>query len=233
MDNPQENRINVSIIVPVFNEAGSVSILYDRIKDALKTTARTHEIIFVDDGSTDNSSEVLKKIAAMDGDARVFTFQSNRGQVKALEKGFQEARGGIIVTIDGDLQNDPADIPKLISKLEEGYDLVCGWRSRRAASIFKVLKSKLGNYIFGKIANLRLHDMSCTLRAYRKDILRGFTARERHEIGFIPYLLSKRTSKITEVKVRDNKRISGKSKYGFLSTTIEVIRCYMKLNRGR
>jgi len=224
----QTEQISLSIIIPIFNEEGSITILYSRIKEVLITLGRKNEIIFVDDGSTDTSKNILKDLAAADKSVKVFTFESNKGQAKALEKGFREAQGDIIVTIDGDLQNDPAYIPKLISKLEEGYDLVCGWRSPRLDSGPKILKSKIGNYILSKAMSAKLHDMSCTLRAYRKNILQGLVLKDRHEIGFIPYILSRRTSKITEVKVRHNKRIAGKSKYNFLSTMLGTIRCHLR-----
>lgn len=197
----------------------------------LKTLGMKNEIIFIDDGSTDDSNKILNNIVAVDETVKIFTFESNKGQGKALEKGFQEAQGEIIITIDGDLQNDPADIPKLISKLEEGYDLVCSWRFRRLDAWPTILKSKIGNYIMNRIMSTKLHDMSCTLRAYKKDIVKGLILNDRHEVGFIPYILSKRTSRIAEVKVKHNRRIFGKSKYSFLSTMISVVKSYIKLRK--
>ncbi|OGW75962.1 MAG: hypothetical protein A2Z72_04675 [Omnitrophica bacterium RBG_13_46_9] len=225
-------QIKLSIIVPIFNEEKSILILYNKIRETLKTFDVKSEIIFVDDGSTDSSCKVLRYLSKLRSDIRFFEFNLNKGQHKAIEKGFHEAQGEVVVTIDGDLQEEPRDISKLIAKLDEGFDVVCGWRSVRKDSWLKVLKSKIGNYLHRKITKLELHDMSCTMRAYRKSLVKNLILQEKYEVGFIPYILSKYTKRITEVKIKHHKRAFGKSKYGLLATTIGTIRCFIKLILG-
>lgn len=223
--------IDVSIVIPVFNEEQAIQLLYDKLKNILEAFGRESEIIFVDDGSKDRSYEILKQLAGIDKNVRVFRFDSNNGQCKVLEKGFHEARAETVVTMDGDLQNDPADIPKLITKLNEGFDVVCGWRRSRKDPWPKVLKSKAGNYLQRKITKINLHDISCTMRAYRKNIVKDIILKNRYDIGLIPYILSKRTNKITEVEIGHYKRLFGRSKYGFFSSCFGAICNYVRLIR--
>ncbi len=225
----KKDKIKISIVITIFNEKESINILYNQIKESIKLFGNGVEIIFVDDGSTDGSSEILKGISERDEAVRIFKFLSNKGQHKAMEAGFKEAEGEIVITMDGDLQNDPRDIPALISKLNEGYDVVCGWRTDRKDPKRIILKSKIANYLQRKITRMNLHDMSCSLRAYRGSIVKGLILKERYDVCLLPYILSKNTKAITEIKIRHNKRIFGKSKYNFFSISAGVIRCYLRL----
>jgi len=224
-----QNQIELSIIIPVFNEEMSILILYTKIEEVLCKLKYRSEIIFIDDGSTDSSGEILKYLCKLDENVRLFGFNSNRGQHKAIEKGFLEARGEIIVTLDGDLQNNPYDIPKLIAKLDEGFDIVCGWRSHRKDPWQKKLKSIIGNYLQRKITKIDLHDMSCSMRAYKKAIIKNLSFRHKYEVGLLPYIISKYTNKITEVKINHHARSYGKSKYDFFQTSLGTILYYLKL----
>jgi len=224
--------IRVSVIVPVFNEEESVAILHEKLRRALQPAFQAgYEIVFVDDGSTDRTPQILENLPRSNSAEVVRTVRigSRAGQHKAIERGFQEARGDIIVTIDADLQNDPADIPGLISKLNEGYDLVCGWRYRRDDGWAKTFKSRLGNFIQRKITKVQLHDMSCTLRAYRRNVIEGVTLNRVHDIGLIPLMISSRTARIAEVKVQHSRRRQGQSKYGFWSTFFGACFCFMSI----
>ena len=222
-------RPEFSIIIPVFNEKDSLDCLYREIKHSLITHEGKYEIVFINDGSQDGSQDVLDRLAALDALVSVFSSSFNQGQHKALEKGFLKARGKIIITLDADLQNDPCDIPLLLNKINEGFDLVCGWRDLRIDSWHKILKSKIGNFIQRKITKIKLHDMSCSLRAYKRNIVQGLFLNEKHEVGFIPYLLSQRTNKIIEVKINHRKRSFGKAKYPFFSTSFGVSIYYIRL----
>ena len=224
----KESDIKLSIIIPVFNEEATINLLYEKIKEVMENHYKyNYEVIFIDDGSTDSSYKILKEISALDKNIKVFKFLSNKGQHKAIESGFQEARGEFIITMDGDMQNDPCDIPNLILKLEEGFEVVCGWRKYREDTWGKIIKSRIGNYIQSRITKIKLHDMACAMRGYRRYIVKGLTLKSRSEIGLIPYILSKRTNKITEVEVLHHRRQWGKSKYGFFSTMMGVTFCYM------
>jgi glycosyltransferase involved in cell wall biosynthesis len=225
----ENSHIDISIVIPIFNEEKAIQILYDKIKNMLKVSGKESEIIFVDDGSRDGSYEILKQLADIDKSVRVFRFDSNKGKCKGLEKGFHEARAEVIVTMDGDLQNDPDDIPKLISKLNEGSDVVCGWRWSRKDPWHKVLKSKIGNYVQRKITKIKLHDISCPMQAYKRGIVKDIIFQNRYDDFFLPFILSKYTNRITEVKIRHYQRPFGKSKYSFLTTSLEVVRNYIKL----
>lgn len=228
-----KNKIELSVIVPIYNEEDSIEFLYVDIKKTLATIVRKSEIIFVDDGSSDKSGKILSSLGEKDKDVKLFKFILNKGQHKAIEKGFREAKGDIIVTIDGDLQNDPSDIPKLIAKLNEGFDVVCGWRSARKDPFLKIIKSRFGNFFQSKITKLRLRDMSCTMRAYKKKSVKNLVLKHKYEIGLLPYILSKRTNKITEIKIKHHERIFGKSKYNLLPTIMGTVFCYFKLVRSK
>ncbi len=223
----------LSIVIPVFNEEASLVPLYGKIKDVFSSYNRSLEIILVDDGSTDGSSAVLAQLASLDGRIKIVSFETNRGQHKAFMAGFQKAEGQIIVTLDSDLQDEPEEIFKLLAKMEDGFDLVCGWRWMRNDSWHKVLKSNIANFFQRRITKISLHDMGCSLRAYRSELAKKICLRHRHEVGFIPYFLSCFTDKITEVKVKHNKRVFGKSKYHVLSQTVGVLFCYLKVMHGR
>ncbi len=225
--------LNISVVVPVYNEAECLRDLYDQIREALTIYAGESEIIFVDDGSRDDSPTILQELASADQRVRVIFFDRNQGQHKALQIGLTEASNDIIISLDADLQNDPQDIPLLIDKLQQGYDLVCGWRWQRQDPWPIVFKSRLGNFLQQRITGVPLHDMSCTLRAYRKPVLKGLVLRDRYEIGLIPFFISQRTDKITEIKVRHHPRAAGKSKYSFSGTFFKCTYNYLKCIRRR
>lgn len=214
--------MDVSIVVPVFNEAQSLPILQDKIVEAMAASERDWEILFVDDGSKDDSFAVLEQLAAEDPDhIRVLSFRRNFGQTTAIAAGIDHSIGDVIVMIDADLQNDPGDIPMLLDKLDEGYDLVSGWRiSRKDTFITRTLPSKIANGLISYVTGVKLHDYGCSLKAYRREVLTGFRLYgEMHR--FIPAYASSVGAKIIEVPVRHHPRKFGKAKYG-LERTLKV-----------
>ncbi len=214
----------ISIVVPVYNEEENVPILYDRLKEVLEKIPYDYEIIFVDDGSIDRTREILEEIASKDKKVKVIEFARNFGQTPAMMAGMDYATGDVIVTMDGDLQNDPEDIPRLLEKIEEGYDVVSGWRkNRQDAAISRKLPSKIANWLIGKMTGVKIHDYGCTLKAYRSDVIKKVRLYgELHR--FIPALASTVTSvsRIIEIPVKHHPRIYGKSKYG-ISRTFKVL----------
>ena len=211
----------VSVVVPLLNEQDNIEPLYEQITLTLDDRYK-YEIIFIDDGSSDNSFAILSKLQKTDNKVRVIRFRKNFGQTAALSAGFSHTRGEIIIAIDGDLQNDPADIPKLIDKLEEGFDVVSGWRKKRHDKfITRLLPSKIANWLISKITGVKLHDYGCTLKAYRKEILAETKLYgEMHR--FIPALASWSGAIIAEIQVNHRPRTSGKAKYG-LERTMKVL----------
>jgi glycosyltransferase involved in cell wall biosynthesis len=214
--------MDVSVIVPVYNERDNLRTLHREIVDSLSATRRSYEIIYVDDGSTDGSREILRSIHGEDCDVRVLTLRKNFGQTAALAAGFEYARGDVVVTIDGDLQNDPVDIPRLLEKIDEGYDLVTGWRKRRRDAFWlRRVPSLAANWIIRMTTNVRVHDYGCMLKAYRRDIARGLRLYgEMHR--FIPAIAGDLGASICEIVVNHRPRIHGRSKYG-LSRTLRVV----------
>ena len=216
-----DQSTEVSVVVPLLNEQDNISPLYEQITQAL-TDKYNYEIIFVDDGSSDNSFAVLSRLQKADSKIRVIRFRKNFGQTASLSAGFTHARGNIIVAIDADLQNDPADIPKMIDKLEEGFDVVSGWRKKRHDKVLtRLLPSKIANWLISKITGVKLHDYGCTLKAYRKEILAETKLYgEMHR--FIPALASWSGARIAEMVVNHRPRTSGTAKYG-LERTLKVL----------
>jgi glycosyltransferase involved in cell wall biosynthesis len=213
----------LSLIVPVYNEEQNLLLLYDAVVAALKPIKKDWELILVDDGSRDKSIEVLKQIASKDKKrVRVVQFRRNFGQTAAIAAGIDYASGEIIVLLDADLQNDPADIPMLIAKLDEGYDLVSGWRKeRKDNAITRNLPSHVANWLISQVTGVHLHDYGCTLKAYRKEALAGFRLYgEMHR--FIPVFAHSVGARITELPVHHHARQFGKSKVG-LERTIKVL----------
>jgi len=205
---------DVSIVVPVYNEEDNLRPLADQIVEAMRGTGKSYECILVDDGSDDGSAEVIAGLCGGDRRFRGVYFRRNFGQTAALTAGFDHARGRIVITADADLQNDPADIPMLIEKIGEGYDLVSGWRKDRKDSWIRNLPSFIANKMISSMTKVRIHDSGCTLKAYRREILEDLHLYgEMHR--FIPALASWRGVRILEVPVRHHARRSGKSKYGF------------------
>lgn len=206
--------VYLSIVVPLYNEAASVEKLLAAL---LKVTERfdfDHEIIFVDDGSTDETWAVIERLKQCTPQLRAIKFRRNYGQTNAMVAGFDYASGEIIVTMDGDLQNDPSDIPNLLGQIEEGYDIVSGWRKDRKDSFFRVFPSRIANAIISVTTGVRLHDYGCSLKAYRAECIKSLEAYgEMHR--FFPALLSMTGAQVTEVLVKHHRRKYGVSKYGY------------------
>jgi glycosyltransferase involved in cell wall biosynthesis len=207
----------ISVVVPLLDEQDNIGLLYEQITQTL-AGRYSFEIIFIDDGSTDESFAVLEKLHKADAKVRVIRFRRNFGQTAALAAGFAHARGRIIVAMDADLQNDPADIPKMISKLDEGYDVVSGWRKKRHdKALTRLLPSKIANWLISRITGVKLHDYGCTLKAYRYEVLAETKLYgEMHR--FIPALASWSGAKIAEMVVNHRPRTAGAGKYGLART---------------
>lgn len=214
--------MNFSIVVPIYNEEDNIAELYRSITTSLDGYDTEYEIIMVDDGSADGSFKALTTIAAADRRVRVIRFRRNFGQTAAMSAGFDAATGDIIIPMDGDLQNDPADIPRLIQKLNEGFDVVSGWRSdRKDTFITRKIPSMLANALISRMTNVHLHDYGCTLKAYRREVLDGINLYgEMHR--FVPALASQVGAKVTEIPVNHRPRLHGTSKYG-ISRTLRVV----------
>jgi glycosyltransferase involved in cell wall biosynthesis len=217
-----QNCPEISIVVPLYNEEESVGPLYHAIADATANIGKTVEFLFVDDGSRDSTFCTARKIAASDSRLRVVKFRRNYGQTPAMAAGIDLARGDIIVTMDGDLQNDPADIPGLISKIAEGYDIVVGWRyNRRDKLISRKIPSRIANWLIGKVTGVPIKDNGCSLKAFRSDVIKHVPLySEMHR--FIPAMTSIAGTRIAEIKVNHHARRFGESKYG-LSRTYKVL----------
>ncbi len=216
------DRPDLSIVVPVYNEVESIPHLVEAIASTMQDTGISYELVCVDDGSKDGSSELLRQFAQDRGNMRAVLLRRNYGQTAAMSAGFHHARGKIIVTLDGDLQNDPADIPMLMGKLDEGYDLVSGWRKQRQdAALTRLLPSKIANWLIGKVTGVSLHDYGCSLKAYRSELVNDMNLYgELHR--FLPALAFIEGARITELPVRHHARRFGHSKYG-LSRTFRVL----------
>ena len=204
----------ISIVVPVYNEEDSLLPLYEQIKRVCKSLRRPYEIVFTDDGSRDRTFELLKEIHEQDPLVKVIRFRRNFGQTAAMVAGFRYARGGIIVSMDGDMQNDPADIPLLLQKLDEGFDVVCGWRRNRHDRFWtRRLPSVVANWIIGHVTGVRIHDNGCSLKAYRSSIIKRVPLYgEMHR--FIPAMATQADARVAELVVNHHPRSFGKSKYG-------------------
>jgi glycosyltransferase involved in cell wall biosynthesis len=213
----------ISVVVPVLNEEGSVEKLSGQIVDVMERSGRSFEILFVDDGSSDRTLEILKAAHSRDGRVKVLSFRKNFGQTAALAAGFDYALGEIVVTIDGDLQNDPEDIPRLVDKVEEGYDLVSGWRRKRRDPFFsRRLPSLIANWLISQITGVKLHDYGCTLKAFRHDVVKNVSLYgEMHR--FIPAIASGMGVSVAEIPVNHYPRLTGKSKYGIFRTVKVVL----------
>jgi len=211
----------LSVVVPLLDEEGNLPSLYEQITRALAGRYE-YELIFIDDGSTDGSFEILKGFQAADQRVRVIRFRRNFGQTAALSAGFAYSKGEVVVALDGDLQNDPADIPKLLAKLDEGFDVVSGWRRKRHDNALKrLLPSKIANWLISRITGVRLHDYGCTLKAYRREVLAEMRLYgEMHR--FIPALASWSGARIAECVVNHRPRTAGVAKYG-LARTFKVV----------
>jgi glycosyltransferase involved in cell wall biosynthesis len=215
--------MNLSLVIPVFNEQDNLPLLFDAIYQTMNSLGRPWEAVLVDDGSEDKSLSILRDYAGKDPEhIRVVSFRRNYGQTAAIAAGLDYSQGEIIVLLDADMQNDPADIPMLLARLDEGYDLVSGWRKSRKDNAFtRNFPSMIANWVISKVTGVYLHDYGCTLKAYRRDVLEGFRLYgEMHR--FIPVYASSVGAKITEVVVSHHPRKFGKTKYG-LERTAKVI----------
>jgi glycosyltransferase involved in cell wall biosynthesis len=209
----------ISVIIPVCNEEDNVDELYARLAEVLLSDDT--EFIFVDDGSTDGTRDRLRDLATSDSRVRVIAFRRNFGQTAALSAGIDHSRGRIIVPIDGDMQNDPRDIPRLLAKLNEGYDVVSGWRINRKDAFHRRLPSVLANRLISRISGVRLHDYGCSLKAYRKSVLRDVRLYgEMHR--FVPIYASWQGARVAELPVNHYPRTRGKSHYG-IERTLKVV----------
>ncbi len=215
--------LDLSIVMPVYNEAGNLPALHAELTAALQPLGRSYEIVAVEDGSSDDSLEVLRRLQADDPHLRIVRFRRNFGQTAAFAAGFDHARGRVVVTIDADGQNDPADIPRLLAVMEEGdYDIVSGWRrERQEPFITRRLPSIVANRLISRTTGIRLHDYGCSLKAYRAEVVKNV-----HLYGdlhrFIPALAGWMGVRVAEVEVNDRQRVYGKSHYG-LSRTVRVL----------
>lgn len=212
----------LSVVIPLLNEEENIPLLYDELKGVLETLKEDYEILFVDDGSTDRSLELLRNLQANDDHVVVINFRKNFGQTAAMAAGFDYANGDVIITMDGDLQNDPHDIPLMLEKIKAGNDVVTGWRfDRQDAFLNRRLPSIIANKIISKTTGVNLHDYGCTLKAFRKEVIKNVRLYgEMHR--FIPAIASGMGIDFTEVKVNHRARRFGSTKYG-ISRTIRVI----------
>jgi glycosyltransferase involved in cell wall biosynthesis len=214
--------LGISVVIPVFNEEGSVGELARRLVAVLGSMGTTWEVIFVDDGSRDRTVELLREVNRVNPQVKLVRFRRNFGQTAALAAGFDFAAGEIVVTMDGDLQNDPADIPRLVAKIGEGYDLVNGWRvKRRDTFLTRRLPSMMANALISWITGVRLHDYGCTLKAFRHEVAKSVSLYgELHR--FIPAIASGMGVEVAEIPVNHHPRTTGASKYG-LFRTVKVL----------
>lgn len=217
-----DSPLLVSVIVPIHDEVESIPHLIETIARTLTASQTSYEIICVDDGSSDGSTELLKQLAQERSDVQAVILRRNYGQTAAMAAGFNHATGRVFVTLDGDLQNDPADIPQLVAKLFEGYDLVSGWRKdRQDAALTRLLPSKIANWLIGQVTGVRLHDYGCSLKAYRAELVADMNLYgELHR--FLPALAFIEGATIAEMPVRHHARRFGHSKYG-LGRTFRVL----------
>lgn len=204
----------ISFVIPVYNENESIRLLYQGIMKEVQGGGIDCEILFVDDGSSDSSADVIKALIGQDERVHLISFRKNFGKAMALETGFRNAKGDIVITMDADLQDDPVEIPQFIAKLEEGYDLVSGWKKERHDPLEKRLPSKLFNKVTSMLSGVKLHDFNCGYKAYRREVVDAVDVYgELHR--YIPVLAYRKGFRITEIVVHHNKREFGKSKYGF------------------
>ena len=217
-----QESVYLTVVIPVYNERENISYLYENLNKVLPTLDKDYEVILIDDGSTDGTFNELVKIHEQNSNYKIVKFRKNFGQTPAMSAGFDYANGEIIITLDADLQNDPQDIPLLIEKMNEGYDIVSGWRiNRQDKAVSRKLPSKIANWLIAKLTGVRIHDYGCTLKAYSRDVVKNIELYgEMHR--YIPAVASWMGISVAEVPVHHHSRKFGKSKYG-ISRTIRVI----------
>jgi len=207
--------MDISIVIPVYNEVDAVSELYRMLKEVLDRLGKSTEILFIDDGSRDGSSAALDELALSDARVQVLHLRRNYGQTAAIMAGFQHCTGDVIVPMDGDGQNDPADIPRLLDKLSEGFDVVSGWRTVRNDTFSRRLPSAMANRLISSLLGVRLHDYGCTLKAYRREVIEDVRLYGEMHRFIIPIYAAWEGARVTELPVTHHARLHGKSKYGF------------------
>ncbi|MCG8312563.1 MAG: glycosyltransferase family 2 protein [Pseudomonadales bacterium] len=206
--------VDVSIIIPLMNEEGSLNELYDQITETMTSLGKAYEIIFIDDGSTDGSYDIIRNLHESDKRVEVIKFRGNFGKASGLQAGFNAARGNIIITMDADLQDSPKEIPRFLSKLDEGYDIVSGWKKKRHDPKSKTGPSKLYNWVTRRISGIEIHDFNCGFKAYRREVFDHVELYgELHR--YIPVLAGWKGYKVTEIVVEHQPRVHGESKYGW------------------
>jgi glycosyltransferase involved in cell wall biosynthesis len=212
--NTVTDKTAVSIIIPVYNEEESILLVWQSVRRACESLGKPYEVIFVDDGSRDKTFDILKRIYQEDARVKIIRFRKNFGQTAAMAAGFEYARGEIIVSMDGDLQNDPSDIPTLLAKIGEDCDVVCGWRQNRQDKFWtRRVPSVVANWMIGRVTGVKIHDNGCSLKAYRASVIKSVVLySEMHR--FIPAMSTLAGAKITEIVVNHHPRRFGKSKYG-------------------
>jgi glycosyltransferase involved in cell wall biosynthesis len=203
----------LSVVVPLCNEERSLAVLFDELEAALEPLEQPWEAVFVDDGSTDGTFAALTRLHAANANVRVVRLRRNFGKAAALSAGFEQARGDVVVTLDGDGQDDPAEIPRLLAKLDEGFDLVSGWKARRRDPLRRRVLSRMFNAVTSWVSGIRLHDMNCGLKAYRAEVVRGLNLYgELHR--FVPVLAHAEGYRVAELPVNHRPRAHGRSRYG-------------------
>ncbi len=222
MDNYSQINIDCSVVVPLYNEAEVISELYERLTRTMSKTGLKYELVFVDDGSSDNTLNLLKDITGRDGKVAVVEFRRNFGQTAALAAGFDVAAGQVIVSMDGDLQHSPEEIPAFLEKIEAGYDVVSGWRKHRVDNLMmRKIPSRAANWLASKISGVEIHDFGTTFKAYRREVIEDLKLYgEMHR--FIPALLSQSGVRIVEIPIKNIVRPKGSSSYG-ISRTFRVV----------
>lgn len=209
---------HLSVVVLVYNEFDSVEPLHRELMGVLETLGTSFEVVYIDDGSSDGSTERLSGIASRDGRVRVVSFRRNFGQTAAVQAGIDHSRGAVLVFLDGDMQNDPHDIPHLLEKIDEGYDVVSGWRRDRHDAASRVIPSRIANWVIARVTGVRLSDFGCTLKAYRREVIEGVKLYgEMHR--FIPVYSAVIGARITEIPVNHRPRTYGRSKYSLSRTS--------------
>ena len=207
----------ISIVIPVYNEEKNVALLHSKMGEVMRKLNEPHEVIFIEDGSTDNTLKNLKSLKGI----RIIILAMPLGQTAALDAGIHDAQGDIIVTMDGDLQNDPADIPQLVSKIREGYDVVSGWRRDRHDPLSRRILSRLANWLTAKMTGLYLHDSACALKAYRREVLAPVHLYGEMHV-FLPAYLFMRGAKVAEIPVKHHARTAGISKHYFMKAVKDI-----------
>lgn len=218
-------RPDITVVVPLYSEEESLAELHAAIVETCEKSSLSREILFMDDGSTDNSLRVLQELCRKDPTVHVLSFRKNNGKSAALQTAFRHVKGDIVITMDADLQDDPREIPALLKKLDEGYDLVSGWKKKRHDPLSKTVPSKLFNFVTGRLSGIRLHDFNCGLKAYRREVVEHLNIYgELHR--FLPVLAHKQGFRVSEIPVQHHARKHGQTKFGmkrFLSGFLDLI----------